>query len=217
MRNLLQEKNYNASSTVYEILNDYCDLISETEKKQLSNMYNREIIGTNNEIYLKNICKKIWNKQLENNYIISWLKNDEYNQKNEMIFATINNNEQVFPFCDSKIGILYDINYDSILSATPKDGATVLCRGIEESVYTIYKNKDYVINSYNLGNNLVVPSQLYKCDNYNEIVLLPDLIRPKKIVYLEQYVYEKALKLSNDLNLPLESYDNLLNSHNIKK
>ena len=55
--------------------------------------------------------KNLWEETLKDNYVISWLKDDKYNKKEYITFATLNTKDKIFNFCNSEIGILYDIDF----------------------------------------------------------------------------------------------------------
>ncbi len=99
-----------------------------------------------------------------------------------MIFATLSTSSNIIPFCDALDGIEYEISYDAILGACPKDDATIPVSKVDEYTIAVINNQAY--SSYNEATRLITPKQLIRLsDNnyytcYNELILDATKVKP---------------------------------------
>lgn len=171
---------------IKSLLTDYFSILTQEEITTIND------IKDNLELYpyiilvnkLEIILKKVWDKELlSGKYkVISWNKYPRQKEKGEIIFATLSYGDEILSFCGLTDGIEYKINYESIIGASPKDGATVIEDESKTGEYTIGKVGNKVINSYNHSTRLITPRQLLDLNNnkyyskYNELILNANLI-----------------------------------------
>lgn len=199
--------------TLSEMITYYSILYTEDELKlfinykfKINKMTNISIEEIRNiESSLKEFVHRIWDYELKNGKkLISWLKNDAYENK-ELTFCTLIEND-FNSFCNSGLGIKYDILNNAIIGASYKDGATLL-ENKEPSFFTIGKIGEKVINSYNRATPIITPSIVLEDNNntyftkYNEVILDSKYIIPCEIVGTKIYENEAKI-LSQKLNIP---------------
>lgn len=199
--------------TLSEMITYYSDLYTEDELKlfvnykfkinKMSNISIEEIRNIENS--LKEFVHRIWDFELKNGKkLISWLKNDEYVNK-DLTFCNLIDDD-FNSFCNCGLGIRYNISNNAIIGALYKDGATLL-ENKEPGFFTIGKVGEKVINSYNRATPIITPSIVLKDDSnnyftkYNEVILDSKYIIPFEV--LGTSVYENEVKLLSDkLNVP---------------
>lgn len=151
---------------IYDVINNLKDNYTDLENK------------------LKPIVQKIWDIELASgNYVIvSWQKYANKKENQPITFATISKKEQIVSFCNLTEGTMYEISYDALIGALPKDAATLI--EDKENDYTIGKIGSKAINSYNGATKLITPYQLVQLDanndyksKHNELILKTDLIK----------------------------------------
>lgn len=221
MRKISEDTNINAINKLVEkikfgiesALINYSFLFNENEFLKLKGCY--EILNTGNynlisyiEELLKPIIYKCWEYEYINgsNYI-SWLKDDNIKDRS-LIFATFSK-DMSDSFCDSKIGIKYEITEDGFIGACEKDGATII-EDKKDSIYTIGYIDGKTINSYNFSTPIITPKQVFDKSNnkymskHNEIVINSKFAKPIGIICLSSTYNEMANNLSEYYNVPIE-------------
>ena len=192
---------------------DYSFLYNEKELKEILNC--REKLQNDSSIEnvsmieekLKPLIFRTWKYEAENgNNFIRWLKDGKYKKSMNIISCTFGDN---YTFCDSSIGIKYDVTSDGFIAACEKDAATIKEDESKASIYTLTKLKDgRVVNSYNFATPIITPKQIfsYKDNEYlskhNEIILDSQYIIPIEVICLDDIYKEEAKKLSEELGIP---------------
>lgn len=183
-------------SVCKSLLKDYLDDLSEDEIEVINNIIINEIDFKKAQVLLDPILRKIWNKELSSGKyeIIAWNKraSNVHTGKGLVKWATISEVGKPISFCGLTTGSLFEIDYDSILGACLKDGATLVQDVVNE--YTIAKIGDKAINSYNGASKLFTPKQLifdrlndYR-SNHNEIIL-----DRQKIKFIKDIDYSEVI------------------------
>lgn len=152
---------------------------------------------------LKFLAYRSWEYELKNGYyIVSWLKDDSYSPK-PFICSTLNSDDNINNFCESGIGIQYEINEKSYIGASIHDGGTYQSTKLKNSIYTIGDNGTTLIDSYNLATPIITPKQLLtrNKNEHSEIILDRRFVKEKNIIYLYDVYKNDAIKLANMLNL----------------
>lgn len=181
---------------IKSLLTNYFNIISEEEIRIIidinDNMdsYSYDVMSQR----LEKILKNVWDKELSSGKyrIISWNKYSKPKEKSIITFATLSYNDDIIPFCNLDEGIEYKISYDSIIGASPKDGATLIEDKSKIGKYTIGIVGNKVINSYNHSTRLITPKQLLDLSEnnyyskYNELILDTKLIEEIKQVVISQ-------------------------------
>lgn len=213
-------------SGINSIINHYYLLFNDVElsllvssgellKKYIDNdtMEKKELLDYVSilENKLKPLAFRCWEYEVKNgcNYV-SWLKDGNYKSGVSVISSTFSQNEEKI-FCNSEIGIKYEVNIDAFVAACEKDAASLKEKNNRASLYTIRElpNGD-VINSYNLATPIITPRQLIEfsqndyLSNHNEIILDGRFVKPLSIVCLSSIYAETAEDLSEKLNVPIE-------------
>lgn len=169
------------------LVSDYGYLLSNEDLKFIAEIKNNGI--KDNLEKLEFLVSKIWQNELESgNYrVISWNKTVFGSDRDSLIFATLSTSYNIIPFCDAIDGIEYDISYDAILGACPKDGATIPVSKVDEYTIAVINNQAY--SSYNGATRLITPKQLVRLsDNnyhtcYNELILDATKVKPLGAFY----------------------------------
>lgn len=180
----LEEKRKQQLKNVCQsLMIDYLECLNKQDIEKIKKILER--INESNKIEnLENkilpIVEKIWDAELSSGkyLIISWYKHttDELPQK-IVTYATISEKDNIIQFCDLRLGVIYKINYKSIIGALNRDGATVVEDIDKKNKYTIGIIGDKVINSYNGATKLITPKQLINPINnsiqtkHNELIL----------------------------------------------
>lgn len=159
---------------------------------------------------LKPLIFKAWTYEVNNGYsFISWLKDDKYQDNKSLIFATFSDNFDN-PFCDSSIGIKYDVDINGFIAAAEIDGATITLNSDETSLYTIANIDGKSINSYNTAIKIPSPKLISNNTNntyqskHNEIILDSRFIKPTEVICLSEASYSIASDLASKLGVPLK-------------
>lgn len=157
------------------------------------------------EISLKPLVMKCWQREIN---IISWLKDDCYREKETCISATLGGGDDCHSFCESIVGIEYEITEEAFCGANEEDAA-VRVEKKRASIYTVLEEEDYVINSYNMATPLITPAQIYdKWKTYCEIILDAHYAKKIAVVYKGgESGYKIAKPLSEKLGLPLKNIE----------
>ena len=168
-------------SSYLQYLNSEEIIIINNSLKQLN--YNDQLETVQRA--LLPIVEKIWNIELASgNYtVISWNKHPGIKPKGPLVYATLSKDDDIINFCDMTSGIKYEINFNSIIGAFYKDGATIREDISKKNEYTIGFIDGKVVNSYNGSTKFITPIQLinnreinYR-SKHNEIVLDARLIK----------------------------------------
>lgn len=164
------------------LVNDYKYLLSDDDLKLISDI---SINGLGNHLKeLEKLVSNVWKWELESNQykVISWNKATIEPDRDKLVFATISTADNIIPFCDASDGIEYEISYDAILGACPRDGATIPVSKADD--YTIAVIDGQAYSSYNGATRLITPKQLVKLDDsnyhtyYNELILDSTKVKP---------------------------------------
>lgn len=165
------------------LVNDYRYLLSNDDLKLISDISNFGI--DNYRSKLEVVVERVWQSELDSSQykVISWNKTVEGPDRDKMIFATLSYKDDIIPFCDATDGIEYEIMYDAIYGASPRDGATIPVSSVDD--YTIAVIDGQAFSSYNGATRLITPKQLVRLDDsnyhtvYNELIL--DASKVKKV------------------------------------
>ena len=159
---------------------------------------------------IKSLTFRTWEYENKNGKsFISWLKDDKYQDGKKLVFSTFNE-EGKDVFCDSSVGIKYDVDINGFIGATEIDGATIMLDSNESCLYTIANINDKSINSYNMATMIASPNIVINNLNnkyqskHNEIILDNRYIKPIEIVYNNELSKQIAEDLSIKLNVPLK-------------
>lgn len=164
------------------LVNDYDYLLSNDDLKLVSDI---SINGIGDHLEeLEDLVSKVWKSELESNQykVISWNKTAAGPVRDKLIFATLSTVDEIIPFCDASDGIEYEISYDAIYGACPRDGATIPVSKTDD--YTIAVIDGQAYSSYNAATRLITPKQLVKLDEsgyhtcYNELMLDASKVKP---------------------------------------
>ena len=177
--NIIELREKQIYDVAKSLLNDYGHLLSreDVEKINLVSDSNDDI--KEREKLLAPIVEKIWDEELKSgNYIVvSWNKRVNAPSRNNVTFATLSTRDNVISFCDSDVGIEYEISYDALFGALPKDGATIIEDISRKGPYTIGELGDKVINSYNGATKLITPKQLLDTSQNDKLILNSKMIK----------------------------------------
>ena len=150
-----------------------------------------------------------WEKELqEGKELISWFKSDVLGDIPPIVSVTFGNSE---PFCNGKYGICYEIlSPKAFIDANYKDSSTVIESISRKSIYTLREYANMVVNAYNLTTPLITPYQIekklqndYKSE-HNEVILDSQYIKPIKVIYTDDIVYDMAEIISQKYHLRIE-------------
>lgn len=170
------------------LFDDYSEFLTSFDASTIKSVLNSqdeiEFIQNAQDLLLP-IVERIWSIELESGkyVVISWNKFPEKKRVHDILFATLSLKDDIIDFCGITTGIQYEISYDSIIGALPKDGATLIEDVAKYGEYTIATLGDKVINSYNCATRFITPKQLIdRKDNnflskHNELVLNAHLVR----------------------------------------
>lgn len=161
---------------IKSLITDYSFLLTENDYNFINSISFNNIDDTILE-KIADIVKRVWEYDLNSGeyVIISWNKGVVPPDRSLITFATISKRNDIISFCDSDNGIEYSIEYDAILGALPKDGATLPVKHPDE--YTIAVIKGQAFSSYNCATKFITPKQLINLKDcnynykYNELVL----------------------------------------------
>lgn len=208
-------------SGITSIINDYSFLFNELELKKLidssnilSNIKNESIerqiaMVSFIEEEIKPYAFRCFSYE-KNGSFISWLKDDNLKDNLTIVSSTFSS-EMNTTFCDSKIGIKYDVPIDGFIAACEKDAATLVETSDKKSIYTIGETNGKVINSYNLATPIITPKQVFDSSNnsymskHNEIILNPKFIKPISVICLDNSCMDIAKSISEKYGIPIEN------------
>ncbi len=208
-------------SGITSILENYSFLFNEEELKKLVNSSNTLTNVKNESIErqiaivslieeeLKEYAYRCFSYEKDSNFI-SWLKDDNLKDNLTIISSTFSNATDI-TFCDSKVGIKYDVPIEGFIAACEKDAATLVETPDRRSIYTIGEIGNKVINSYNFATPIITPKQVFDTSNneymskHNEIILDAKSIRPISIVCLDNSCIDIAKSISERYNIPIEN------------
>jgi len=186
------------------LLVEYFSLLTEEEVAIVKSFYasiddSNFIINAQN--YLLPIVRKVWDVELKSgNYVvISWNKFPDRKRVHDLLFATLSLKDDIINFCGITTGVQYEINYDSIIGALYKDGATLIEDASKSSEFTIAVLGDKVVNSYNCATKFITPKQLIGerdisyPSKHNELILDAKLVKEIGDISLDQ---EESTKLN---------------------
>lgn len=164
------------------LVNDYKYLLSDADLKLISEISNNGLGSHLKE--LEKLVSSVWKCELESNQykVISWNKATIEPDRDKLVFATISTADNIIPFCDASDGIEYEISYDAILGACPRNGATIPVSKADD--YTIAVIDGQAYSSYNGATRLITPKQLVRLDDsnyhtyYNELILDATKVKP---------------------------------------
>jgi len=164
------------------LLNDYNNLLTADDLKMIKEI---EESGLKDNYRLEELVSRIWKSELDSGKyrVISWNKAVTNPDRSKIVFATLSYRDDIIPFCDAIDGVEYEITYDALFGACPKDGATVPATYVSD--YTVAIIDGQIYNSYNGATRLITPKQLINLDisgykrSYNELIL--DASKIKKI------------------------------------
>ena len=170
-------------------LNDYNNLFGNEEINLINSFLQNKEEDTNK---LLSISKKIWDYELASGKykVVSWNKYAHVKENQDIIFATLCTIDNMVSFCDMQEGIEYEINFESLIGALNKDGATLIEDISKQNKYTIGIINNKVINSYNGATKIITPKQLLNSDDnnykskHNELILNAQLIKKIGIIDL---------------------------------
>ncbi len=180
-------------------LNYYSMYLTSDEITFINKIINEDLYSKEIEDKLLIIAEKIWNQELSTGKykVISWSKFSAQKRKKFITFATLSRVDDINTFCNSTLGIEYEITYKAIIGALNKDGATIIEDKNKVNDFTLAIINDKAINSYNGATRLITPIQLLdkSCNTYkskhNELILDSSLIKEIKEFNLSEY---KSLK-----------------------
>ena len=183
--NIIELREKQIYDVAKSLLNDYGHLLSGEDVEKINLISDDKDDIKEREKLLTPIVKKIWDEELKSgNYIVvSWNKRVNAPSRNNVTFATLSTRDDVISFCDSDVGIEYEISYDALFGALPKDGATIIEDISRKGPYTIGELGDKVINSYNGATRLITPKQLLDTSQntymskHNELILNSKMIK----------------------------------------
>lgn len=165
------------------------------------------------ETELKELIFRTWQEESRNGFnYISWLKEDRFNHKKEYISATFSN-DNLHTFCDSRVGIKYDVPIDGFLAACEKDAGSVLEYPHRKSIYTVGLFNNKIINSYNLATPIITPIQVFDKSNnkyeskHNEIILDSRYVFPLCVIYFNDDDLNFVNLVSSTYNIPIEKIE----------
>ena len=181
--------------------------------EELAMLKDYEVLSDNiskAEEELKPYVFRSWEYEKNNgNYFISWLKDDNVSLNKTVISSTFGN---VDSFCESVVGVAYDVNYEAFIGACEKDAATVVEDASKKSIYTIKElDNNRIVNSYNLATPIITPKQATSCsDNtylskHNEIILDGRYAIPVKVICTDERYNDVAERVASIYNIPFES------------
>lgn len=195
---------------------DYSFLYTEDELKLL--LFSREELEKNTNIdeisriedVLKPLVFRTWEyENKKDNDYICWLKDTKFNKDKSVISSTFGNTDT---FCDSVIGVKYEVNIDAFVGACEKDAATMVESNDKMSVYTIRElPNNMVINSYNLATPIITPKQVFEFNNndymskHNEIILDGRYAKSSEIICIDDKYMDMAKEISEKTNIPLKN------------
>lgn len=220
--------------SINDIIDNYYKLYSEEELKILSkakeflditlskiNCVNNEkkIILINKcfdyEEILKPLVFRCWDYELSNGaMLVSWIKTSKIGSTPSIISTTLTKDFKN-TFCNSRIGIKYEVlNGGGIIAACYKDGATLISDSDTKTIYSVGQTKDgKTINSYNLSLGVMTPNLIlneqksnYK-SKYNEVILDSRYVVPKSVVYLNENDIDFVNEICSKLNINAEKID----------
>ena len=208
-------------SGITSILENYSFLFSDEELKKLidsnntlTNIQNESLerqitIVSLIEEELKEYAYRCFSYEKDSSFI-SWLKDDNLKDDLTVISSTFSNTTDT-TFCDSKVGIKYDVPIEGFIAACEKDAATLVETSDRRSIYTVGEIGNKVINSYNFATPIITPKQVFDSSNndymskHNEIILDAKSIRPISIVCLDNSCIDIAKSISERYNIPIEN------------
>lgn len=192
-------------SFLYSLINDYSNLFSEEELRQI-----KIAITTGKNLpeeLLLLFAKRTWDYVINDSsyYFVSWLKEDVYNQDKKLIHMTFFKENDVKNFCDMKYGIRFKVDYEGMLCALNHDAAVVIVKYPYQKVLA-YDGDNYIC-SINKASRIVTPKQvLNDCADYNEVVFFRQYCTPIEVVCynIGESGYLKAKYFAHLLGLNLK-------------
>lgn len=140
---------------------------------------------------------------------VSWLKDDNLKDDLTIVSSTFSS-DNATTFCDSKVGIKYDVPIEGFIAACEKDAATLVEAPNRKSIYTIGEMGNRVINSYNFATPIITPIQVFDSSSndymskHNEIILDAKKIRPVSVICLDNSCINIAKSISEKYGIPIE-------------
>lgn len=194
---------------------DYSFLYTEDELKKLIS-FRTDLEKNNNleslsdiEDTIKPLIFRTWDyENKKGNNFIHWLKQDKFNKNKKVISSTFGNTDS---FCDSVIGIKYEVNLDAFIGACEKDAATLVESIDKKSVYTIAELPNNVVNSYNLATSIITPKQIFNYNEndymskHNEIILDGRYAIPTEVICIDENYYNLAKEISEECDIPFNN------------
>lgn len=205
---------------ITSILENYSFLFNEEELKKLvnsvdtlTNIQNESVerqiaIVSLIEEELKSYAYRCFSYEKDSSFI-SWLKDDNLKDNPTIISSTFSNTTDI-TFCDSKVGIKYDVPIEGFIAACEKDAATLVEILDKRSIYTVGEIGNKVINSYNFATPIITPKQVFDSSNndymskHNEMILDAKRIRPVSVICLDDSCIEIAKSVSEKYGIPIE-------------
>lgn len=209
-------------SGIANILENYSFLFTEEEIKKLmnsagilSNTKNESverkisIVGVVEESLKPYAFRCFAYEKEHGGSFISWLKDDNLKEDLTIVSSTFSSDNDI-TFCDSKVGIKYDVPIDGFIAACEKDAATLVETSDRKSIYTVGEIGNKVINSYNFATPIITPGQVFDSSNnsymskHNEMILDAKSIRPVSVICLDDSCIEIAKSISEKYGIPME-------------
>ena len=195
---------------------DYSFLYTEDELKKLI-LFRTDLEKNNNleslsdiEDTIKPLIFRTWDyENKKGNNFIHWLKNNKFNKDKKIISSTFGETDS---FCDSVIGIKYEVNLNAFIGACEKDAATLVETIDKKSVYTVEElPNDLIVNSYNLATPIITPKQIFDYNQndyisrHNEIILDGRYAIPTEVVCLNSNYDSLAKEISEECDIPFNN------------
>lgn len=184
-----------------------CDILSGVQSESVERQIN--VVSVIEEALKPYAFRCFAYEKEHGSSFVSWLKDDNLKEDLTIVSSTFSNSNDI-TFCDSKVGIKYDVPIDGFIAACEKDAATLVETSDRRSIYTVGEVGTKVINSYNFATPIISPKQVFDSSNneyiskHNEMILDAKSIKPIGVICLDDSCIAIAKSISEKYGIPIE-------------